>query len=424
MSDLQHKGIVIHVVALCETFLNEVNVGLANLENYTSVHTFRKDRPGGGVSIFVHDSIVLLKKLDGFRNDSIETIMIEAKHKNKQFVVTEVYRPPGTDNAKFKQSLAIIINKSAKYETSFMCGDLNYDLLKLHLHKPSEDVSEFLLSNGYLLLINKPTHVTHSTSTLIDNIYVRSKKLRNNESYIITDCMSDHYPCLLSYEMHHNTKCNPLVIEKHKLTEEAIFGIQHMLLHYNWNPLYNLNQDVNSMYTYLAEALDSAMDKFAPLRRVKIAADERFHEPWMMVSIKRCNAKCCRLCNKARNSTDLKQHKKYVQYCNILNRIKQQEKKSFYTDLFKKIGKNSKLLWEVVNNIVKKSNNKQSVVEILYKGKTIAEPETIANCFNEHFVSVGKKVHDTITKRWGTKKMLGGHLTECQVSYVFKKCLK
>ena len=136
------------------------------------------------------------------------------------------------------------------------------------------------LDNRYLPLMTKPTRVTHTSSTLIDNIFVRSKRLMPNKSYIITDCMSDHYPCFLSYLLFEaNTKANPIVVEKRKLTEEALFKIQHKLLHHNWSVLYDPDLSVDDSYCYLSYIIRSAMDECAPIRTVKIVPDECFHEP-------------------------------------------------------------------------------------------------------------------------------------------------
>ena len=57
-----------------------------------------------------------------------------------------------------------------------------------------------------------------------------------------------------------------------------------------------------------------------------------------------------------------------------------------------------KLLWNVNNNLLKKSNNKSEIVEICQNGKTYTAKTDICNIFNEHFATVGKKVHNSINK--------------------------
>ena len=87
--------------------------------------------------------------------------------------------------------------------------DHNLDLLKSHLHKPT---NEFLEKNYSLELfpsINKPTRVTTSTATLIDNVFVSQKLETICKSVVLVDDLSDHYPSVLlisnvkkSYSIH------------------------------------------------------------------------------------------------------------------------------------------------------------------------------------------------------------------------------
>ena len=57
LKELQEKGIVMHVIGLCETFLNDVNSTMVVIENYQCIHKFRKNKLGGVVSLFVHDNV-------------------------------------------------------------------------------------------------------------------------------------------------------------------------------------------------------------------------------------------------------------------------------------------------------------------------------------------------------------------------------
>ena len=111
----------------------------------------------------------------------------------------------------------------------------------------------------------------------------------------------------------------------------------------------------------------------------------------------RFNQKCRKLCKIARASKDPADHTKYKRYRNIVNHIKNHEKRSFYREFFAKVGKNSQLLWNVVNNMLKKSNNRHGVPELLQGNKMLKSDVEICNAFNNHFASAGKKVQESIT---------------------------
>ena len=71
----------------------------------------REDRLGGGVSIFVHDSVKILSTLNTLNNFDFESIALQVKYKNKVMCVTEFYRPPNCDNTGFMESLVIFMNQ-------------------------------------------------------------------------------------------------------------------------------------------------------------------------------------------------------------------------------------------------------------------------------------------------------------------------
>ena len=90
-------------------------------------------------------------------------------------------------------------------------------------------------------------------------------------------------------------------------------------------------------------------------------------------------------------------HKKYKQYRNFVNSVKLHEKRVHYNEVFSKIGKNVKLLWNVVNGIVKKTANRSDIMELLYNNRVLDEPIEISNAFNSHFTCAGKHVQDSVS---------------------------
>ena len=84
-------------------------------------------------------------------------------------------------------------------------------------------------------------------------------------------------------------------------------------------------------------------------------------------------------------------------YRNNLNRIRIFEKRKHYSEIFHKIGKNAKLLWNVVNGLLKKCHHKVNTTELLYKNSVLNDSSEICEAFNKHFSSIGKKTQSTIS---------------------------
>ena len=57
-------------------------------------------------------------------------------------------------------------------------GDYNLDLMKHDKHPPTEKNLDLMYANCFIPIINRPTKVTMSTCTLIDNIFINNYDIK------------------------------------------------------------------------------------------------------------------------------------------------------------------------------------------------------------------------------------------------------
>ena len=86
------------VICLTETWLNGNILNLANIKGYKSYHKVGEGRRGGGVSIYIDES-VSCKILDDYNvsSDCIECLFIQCHYRNIKFLIGCIYRPPNGD---------------------------------------------------------------------------------------------------------------------------------------------------------------------------------------------------------------------------------------------------------------------------------------------------------------------------------------
>ena len=86
-------------------------------------------------------------------------------------LVGSIYRPPNTNEKKFNQSFLTILKSAKNYKGEVIIGgNHNLDLLKADRHLQKQIMLENILANEMLPCITRPTRVTKSSATLIDNI--------------------------------------------------------------------------------------------------------------------------------------------------------------------------------------------------------------------------------------------------------------
>ena len=115
--ELNCLSVKFSIVAVSETWLTPLNAELHCLSGYSPINLYRDKRRGGGVSLFVKESLhyITRKDLNVFNAD-IEAVFIEIDKKlistKKNIVVGCVYRPPDHSVATFQTLLVILLNLS------------------------------------------------------------------------------------------------------------------------------------------------------------------------------------------------------------------------------------------------------------------------------------------------------------------------
>ena len=84
--------------------------------------------------------------------------------------------------------LKISCQISFENKLSYIMGDFNINILNSH---PHNEFINLMTSNSLYPLISKPTLITSSTATLIDNIFTNNLELNMNSGILYTD-LSDH----------------------------------------------------------------------------------------------------------------------------------------------------------------------------------------------------------------------------------------
>ena len=77
----------------------------------------------------------------------------------------------------------------------YLVGDYNMNLINVDSHSLTSEFNDIMYSGGFIPLITRPTRVTHTSATLIDNIYSNQILDRDHSlnGIMMTD-ISHHYP--------------------------------------------------------------------------------------------------------------------------------------------------------------------------------------------------------------------------------------
>ena len=118
------------ILVLTETWLN--NLDRAKIKEMTpDTHTFlhvpREDRRGGGVGIFISNSLTKIKKEKVPKTDSFELMQASCMHNGKRLIFIVVYRSPSSNEALFCNEFRLYLETlNVVGSEIIVCGDLNF----------------------------------------------------------------------------------------------------------------------------------------------------------------------------------------------------------------------------------------------------------------------------------------------------------
>ncbi len=255
ISELYENSIEVDFILLCETFLTEFNSHHFNIHGYNFVYKNRPNSNRGGVALYIHNQYNFKMRDDiGIHIPGIfESIFIEVHSNHLKAIVGEIYRLPNTNELESISRYENIIRKLQNYKNNIIIGtDQNFDYLQIDHHKNTSDLLDIFLTNGLCPTITKPTRIAHKvggkeTQTLIDNIYISTKRKPNTSSAILPVFISDHFPVItrIFCDSFINKK-KPKTIQKRQITEAAKIKITNSIKNINWEYLEAL--DVNEAY--------------------------------------------------------------------------------------------------------------------------------------------------------------------------------
>ena len=120
------------VICFSERWLDKLDSFPYDLSNYTSIDQKRSDRKGGGVSIYIRNSLNFISRPDLSINcDDIESLNLEIISDNtRNTLVNVLYQPPNGQFETFESFLTNFLVKTKNSNKNIhIAGDFNLNLL-------------------------------------------------------------------------------------------------------------------------------------------------------------------------------------------------------------------------------------------------------------------------------------------------------
>ena len=386
------------IVGLSETWLKISNMpfNIYTIPGYNLETNSRAERVGGGVALYISVNLQYVVRHDlSHFTDSFESIFIEINNPgNKNIIAGVVYKPPSASFNDFLstfQDLQVLI--SSENKLCLISGDFNINLLEVDHHDQPREFLDTVFAYSCIPLINKPTRITSTSATLIDNIFTNILPPPN--SGILVCDVSDHFPIFTSFPFtprkspHHTHKCF------RKLSSDNLRQFKSELNSLDWSVVFSTD-DPNISFNNFMDIFNHSYDKNIPIVRMKHA--NRKSQPrsqWITSSLLKSINHKNRLYHKYLSSPTESNRLKHTRYRNDLTSLLRSAKQNYYSEQFEKEKSSIKNTWKVINSVLK-SNTPSKTTTINIHNQTINDPRLIAEHYNNFFVNIGPNLANKI----------------------------
>ena len=170
----------------------------------------------GGVGFCIQDKYAFSIRTDLSKTESgFEVLWIEIENNaHSNLLCGVVYRNPHGDITSFMEYLNSSVDKiQRENKICVVMGDFNLGLLKFETHNDTDAFLNPMLTINFQPQILQPSRITNHTATLIDNIFLNSKRETFTISGNIIYDLADHLPNFLIIK---NYSCLPNDIKLYK----------------------------------------------------------------------------------------------------------------------------------------------------------------------------------------------------------------
>ena len=221
---------------------------------YYVVEKHRKSTCGRGVAIYVKHGIDYFYRedLSGF-DDCMESVFIEIPKDvfklGKNVIIGTIYRPPGTDITQFNKKLeAVVVKIQKENKKCYIMGDYNMNLLNYDVHYNTAEFTDMMYANSFIPLVTRPTRITQSSATLIDNIFTNDlENLATSMQGILVADITDHFPVAYINTKYSNLEKEITVLKRVSTARNRTLFL-NAISNLDWSDIYS-SSDTQSAYS-------------------------------------------------------------------------------------------------------------------------------------------------------------------------------
>ena len=389
------------IIILTETWIKESTLVLSEIPGYFSVHNYRSNMIGGGVSLYIREYIKF-ECIDtlNISNNLIECLGITISYpsSDKKLKLLGIYRPPKGNKKDFTDLLQNLITQhSITGSDAIVAGDMNIDLLTVDRSDDTNYFINAMNSNSFRPAITKPTRTdkkNNDSKTLIDHMWINIPE--QPISCIFLCNITDHCPifCRINVPYADNDKLVKITFRDMSVRNKILF--QQKLQEKNWDSILINVRNSNDVIMKHLNTVNEHYQSCFPLKTKMISAN-RLSKPWVTSGLQKSIKTKHELYRLKCNGNYDNEH--YNRFANLLTTLMREARQQHFKKLFEEAQNDIRKTWSIINSAIKPGKKYCNIIKLYHNNEIISDPKLIVETLNNHFAGVGLLLRDALPSR-------------------------
>ena len=221
------------IIGITETWLDMAGKHFlpeVGIDGYTFFHRDREGRKGGGVALYVRNTLNSYVNSTIKTDSNTESLWIDIITGGKKVVVGIMYRPPGLDG---EASAPLIqeIERASRYNNVCIMGDFNYreiDWSSMTGDRSSEEFLNVIQDGFFKQLVREPTR----QGNILDLIFTNNETLVSQVEIGARFDASDHNEIRFKINAKRKVEQNTVLVPDFRKANYQ--GLRHHLQNLDW----------------------------------------------------------------------------------------------------------------------------------------------------------------------------------------------
>ena len=368
-------------VMLTETWCTN-DADVFRLPSYKTIYSNRSTGRGGGICMLVSDAFTY-ELFEDFTvtNQDYEFLLIRIQNT----ALAVCYRPPNGSVIAFLEYLESVLTFITENHLDFICGgDVNINMMRSDSIKAKVDI--LLKAYGCYNVINLPTRVTETSSSLID-VFLTNVCSDDVKAGVFAFDLSDHLPVFMCSKGYIRRKYTPEVRVTQPITCHSLAGFRDRVISTCWDTIYSA-ADANCAYDEFIRLLKLVYAASFPFVRTK--RSRKIRKPWISAELNARIKKKNNLYSQFIRTKDADKLKEFKIYRNKLGSDVKKARRAYMHHLFDSAAGCADILWKRLNSVLKQNAGTGKFEKMVINGSEVSG-KPLADAFNEYLVNAVEK---------------------------------